>query len=32
MVNRVLFRTGGTAAPATAGNGFLIDNLLVATY
>jgi hypothetical protein len=32
MVNRVLFRTGGTAAPATAGNGFLIDNLLLATY
>jgi len=26
-VDSVLFRTGGTAAPATAGNGFLIDNL-----
>ncbi len=26
-VNRVLFRTGGDAAPATAGKGFLIDNL-----
>lgn len=26
-VDSVLFRTGGTAAPATAGKGFLIDNL-----
>jgi hypothetical protein len=26
-VDSVLFRTGGTAAPTTAGNGFLIDNL-----
>jgi hypothetical protein len=26
-VDSVLFRTGGAAAPATAGNGFLIDNL-----
>ena len=26
-VDSVLFRTGGTAAPATFGNGFLIDNL-----
>lgn len=26
-VDSILFRTGGTAAPATAGNGFLIDNL-----
>jgi hypothetical protein len=32
MVNRVLFRTGGAAAPGTAGNGFLIDNLVLATY
>jgi len=31
-VSRVLFRTGGTAAPATAGKGFLIDNLSLATY
>lgn len=35
-VNRVLFRTGGTlpgaSAPATMGNGFLIDNLSLATY
>jgi len=28
-VDCVLFRTGGTAAPATAGFGFLIDNLRV---
>jgi hypothetical protein len=26
IVNRILFRTGGVAAPATAGNGFVIDN------
>lgn len=26
-VDSILFRTGGTAAPATAGKGFLIDNL-----
>ncbi|HLF28034.1 MAG TPA: right-handed parallel beta-helix repeat-containing protein [Anaerolineae bacterium] len=26
-VDSILFRTGGTAAPATASNGFLIDNL-----
>ncbi len=26
-VDSVLFRTGGIAAPATSGNGFLIDNL-----
>lgn len=26
-VDSILFRTGGTAAPATAGYGFLIDNL-----
>lgn len=26
-VDSILFRTGGTAAPATAGNGLLIDNL-----
>jgi hypothetical protein len=28
-VDSILFRTGGTAAPATAGNGFLIDNLML---
>lgn len=27
VVRSMLFRTGGAAAPATAGNGFLIDNL-----
>lgn len=27
-VDSILFRTGGTAAPATAGKGFLIDNLV----
>ena len=32
IVNRILFRTGGVAAPATSGKGFLIDNLLVATH
>lgn len=26
-VDSILFRTGGAAAPATAGNGFVIDNL-----
>ena len=31
-VNRVLFRTGGPAAPATAGNGFVIDNFSISTY
>jgi hypothetical protein len=30
-VDSILFRTGGTAAPATAGNGFVIDNFSVAT-
>jgi hypothetical protein len=25
LVNRILFRTGGTAAPATLGNGFVVD-------
>jgi len=30
-VDSILFRTGGTAAPATAGNGFVIDNLSVTT-
>lgn len=30
-VDSVLFRTGGTAAPATLGNGFLIDNLTVSS-
>ncbi len=28
-VDSVLFRTGGAPAPATAGNGFLIDNLTI---
>jgi hypothetical protein len=33
IVNRILFRTGGnTPAPATSGKGFLIDNLIVATF
>jgi len=32
IVNRVLFRTGGDPFVANAGKGFLIDNLLVATY
>lgn len=27
IVKTAIFRSGGTAAPATAGNGFLIDNL-----
>ncbi|MEP7346767.1 MAG: hypothetical protein ABI877_15955 [Gemmatimonadaceae bacterium] len=27
ITNRILYRTGGTAAPATAGNGFVIDAL-----
>lgn len=31
IVNRMLFRTGGTAFPANAGKGFLIDNLSIAT-
>ncbi len=31
-VSRVLFRTGGAAAPATTGKGFLIDNMSLATY
>ena len=30
-VDSILFRTGGTAAPSTAGNGFLIDNLSYTT-
>ena len=30
-VDSILFRTGGAAAPATAGNGFLVDNLTVTT-
>lgn len=29
VIRSMLFRTGGTAAPATAGNGFLIDNLSI---
>jgi hypothetical protein len=28
-VDSILFRTGGAAAPATAGQGFLIDNMLL---
>lgn len=31
-VSRLLFRTGGAAAPAHLGNGFLIDNLSIMTY
>jgi hypothetical protein len=31
-VDSVLFRTGGAAAPLTLGNGFLIDNLTLASY
>jgi hypothetical protein len=31
-VDSVLFRTSGAAAPATFGNGFLIDNLTLASY
>ena len=31
IVKNVLFRTGGVAAPATAGNGFLVDNLSLAS-
>jgi hypothetical protein len=30
IVNRIILRTGGTAAPATNGKGFLIDNLSLA--
>lgn len=30
-VDSILFRTGGAAAPATAGNGFLIDNLTLSS-
>jgi hypothetical protein len=30
-VNRILYRTGGIAFPANAGNGFLFDNLSIAT-
>ena len=29
VVRSILFRTGGGAAPATAGNGFLIDNMRI---
>jgi hypothetical protein len=29
-VGKMLFRLGGTAQPANAGNGFLIDNLTLA--
>lgn len=28
-VDSLLFRTGGTAAPATFGNGFVVDNLTI---
>jgi hypothetical protein len=31
IVNRILFRTGGEAAPATLGNGFVIDNFSLGT-
>ncbi|MEO6063660.1 MAG: hypothetical protein ABIQ99_17145 [Thermoflexales bacterium] len=31
-VDSILFRTSGTAAPANAGKGFLIDNLSMASY
>lgn len=31
IVRTVLFRTGGSAIPATAGNGFLIDNISLAS-
>jgi hypothetical protein len=31
-VDSVLFRTAGAAAPATAGNGFLIDNLSLSSW
>ena len=31
-VDSILFRTAGTAAPATANRGFLIDNLRIETY
>jgi hypothetical protein len=31
IVNRILYRTGGAAAPATIGNGFVIDNLSLGT-
>ena len=32
IVNRVLFRTGGPAAPLTKGKGFVIDNLQITTF
>jgi hypothetical protein len=32
IVNRILFRTGGAPAPATAGKGFVIDNLQIGTF
>lgn len=32
VVNRILFRTGGAPAPATAGLGFVIDNLSLGTF
>ena len=31
VVNRLLFRTGGTAASATLGHGFVVDNLSLGT-
>ena len=31
IVNRILYRTGGAAAPLTAGKGFVIDNLSLGT-
>ena len=30
-VDSILFRTGGTAVPSTLGNGFVIDNLTIAS-
>jgi hypothetical protein len=31
IVNRILYRTGGTAVPTTLGHGFVIDNLSLGT-
>ena len=31
IVNRILYRTGGTAVPATLGHGFVFDNLSLGT-
>jgi hypothetical protein len=32
LIDNLLFRSSGTAAPATAGNGFLFDNVRVETF